>query len=83
MVHPFTGINEVKLFRTMLDKEERDSIGRFLAAGNEPIVHRVSFKLPASLRAELDKAAGSKLSAWLREAVAEKLEREQQQDLSA
>ncbi len=71
------------MVRTMQSKEERDSIGRFLAAGNEPIVHRVSFKLPASLRTELDKAAGSKLSAWLREAVVEKLERDQQRDVSA
>ena len=61
----------------MSDKEfERDSIGRFLAAGNEPIKHRVSFKLPESIKIELEKAAGDRMSAWLREAVIEKLDRE-------
>jgi hypothetical protein len=61
----------------MSDKEfERDSIGRFLAASHEPIVHRVSFKLPESVKNELKKVAGDHMSAWLREAVIEKLDRE-------
>lgn len=71
-------INVVETFKTMEKIEERDSTGRFLAAGDEPIIHRVSFKLPASLKAELETSAGSRLSAWLREAVAEKLAKEAQ-----
>lgn len=62
----------------MSDKDfERDSVGRFLAASDEPIVHRVSFKLPKSIEIELKKAAGDYVSAWLRQAVIEKLDRDQ------
>lgn len=40
-------------------------------------------RLPVSVDIALRELAGDELSDWIREAIAEKLEREQQQEISA
>ncbi len=40
-------------------------------------------RLPVSVDTTVRELAGDDLSSWIREAISEKLEREQQQDLSA
>jgi hypothetical protein len=56
-------------------KQDRDEFGKF-KSDSEPIVSKLSFRLPPSLRAEVERIAGDQIAAWLREAVVEKLERE-------
>lgn len=64
-------------------KAERDkTTGKFVTQA-EPNSRNLTVRVPATLHSELKNVAGAQLAAWIREAIAEKLEREQQQDMSA
>lgn len=52
--------------------------GRF-ATDTEPAVSKLTVRVPHSLRAEVEKLANGRIAQWLREAIAEKIAREQQQ----
>jgi hypothetical protein len=54
--------------------------GKFSSPYAEPVAKgkNINFRVPASLAKRLEEVAGEDLSAWLRQAIAEKLEREQQ-----
>ena len=56
--------------------------GKFFTQA-EPNSRNLTVRVPETLHTELKNVAGEKLAAWIREAIAEKLEREQQQDMSA
>ncbi|MDV2997873.1 MAG: hypothetical protein N4J56_007578 [Chroococcidiopsis sp. SAG 2025] len=45
---------------------------------DEPIASKITFRVPASLRKAAEDSANGDLAEWLRQAIAEKLEREQQ-----
>lgn len=65
-------------------KGNRTGKGYFQVQGKEPLAKKpVMARLPVSIDKALRELAGDELSDWIREAIAEKLEREQQQDLSA
>ena len=60
-------------------KGNRSGKGYFNAMGDEPLSRQqIGTKLPLSLEKEVRQVAGDNLSAWIREAIIEKLEREQQ-----
>ncbi len=60
-------------------KGNRSGKGYFKAMGDEPLSRQqIGTKLPLSLEKEVRQVAGDNLSAWIREAILEKLEREQQ-----
>lgn len=61
----------------MLPTRDRET-GKFRSSLPEGLDPRpISVKLPPSVKQELKLIAGSDISAWIREAIAEKLEREQ------
>ena len=62
-------------------EEQKRVNGRF-ATDAEPSVSKLTVRVPPSLRAKVEKISNGKVAEWLRDAIAEKLEREQQ-DLSA
>lgn len=54
--------------------------GYFTVKGTEPLAKRaIAVRLPQSLDAELRKYVGKDLSAWLRQAIIDKLEQEKSQ----
>ncbi len=54
--------------------------GLFIPAGNEPIDSpNVQLRMPMSLYNSLKEACGGKFAPWIREAIAEKLERDAKQ----
>ncbi len=60
-------------------KGNRTGKGYFKIQGQEPVAKKpVTVKLPVSMDEEVRRLAGDDLSNWIREAIAEKLEREQQ-----
>ncbi len=60
-------------------KGNRTGKGYFQIKGSEPLAKRaVMARLPVSMDEAVRKIAGDDLSEWIREAIAEKLEREQQ-----
>jgi hypothetical protein len=63
-------------------EEQKRVNGRF-ATEVEPSVSKLTVRVPPSLRAKVEQMADGKVADWLREAIFEKIEREQQQDLSA
>ena len=67
----------MNIYRDM-DTRERDKNGRFAAEVDEARLENFSFRVPASLKNEVKRIAGKRTAEWLREAIAEKLEREQQ-----
>ncbi len=53
--------------------------GKFCLVASEPISKKqIGVRLPVSMEEKLRQIAGKDMSAWVREAIAEKLEREQQ-----
>ncbi len=65
-------------------KGNRTGKGYFQVKGSEPLAKKpVMARLPVSVDTALRELAGDELSDWIREAIAEKLEREQQQEISA
>ena len=53
--------------------------GKFRLVESEPISKKqIGVRLPLSMEEKLRQIAGKDMSAWVREAIAEKLEREQQ-----
>ncbi len=52
--------------------------GKFYS-DSEPVRRKLTLRLPDSLADQLEKAAGTEVAAWVREAIAEKLEREYDQ----
>lgn len=51
---------------------------RFKQAGREPLSRKaIGVRLPVSIDTALRELAGDELSEWIRQAIAEKLEREQ------
>ena len=65
-------------------KGNRTGKGYFQAKGSEPLAKKpVMARLPVSVDTALRELAGDDLSDWIREAIAEKLDREQQRDISA
>ncbi len=65
-------------------KGNRTGKGHFQVKGSEPLAKKpVMARLPVSIDTTVRELAGDELSNWIREAIAEKLEREQQQDMSA
>ncbi len=65
-------------------KGNRTGKGYFQVKGSEPLAKKpVMARLPVSVDTALRKLAGDELSDWIREAITEKLEREQQQEISA
>ncbi|WP_373529113.1 hypothetical protein [Nostoc sp.] len=62
-------------------EEQKRVNGRF-ATEAEPSLSKLTVRVPPSLRAKVEQMANGKVADWLREAIAEKLEREQQ-NLSA
>jgi len=65
------------MYRDM-DIRERDEHGRFATDVEEARLENFSFRVPASLKNKVKQVAGKRTAEWLREAIAEKLEREQQ-----
>lgn len=63
-------------------EEQKRVNGRF-ATDAEAAVSKLTVRVPPSLRAEVEQMANGKVAEWLREAIAEKLAREQQQEISA
>jgi len=62
----------------------RTGKGCYQVQGTEPVAKlALAVKLPISMDAAVRERAQGNLSAWLKEAIAEKLEREQQKDVSA
>lgn len=60
-------------------KGNRTGKGYFQVKGSEPLAKKaVMARLPVSIDAAVRELAGDELSDWVREAIAEKLEREQQ-----
>ena len=60
-------------------KGNRTGRGYFPVAGAEPVAKKmIGLRLPASMDAVVREVAGDDLTSWIREAIAEKLEREQQ-----
>lgn len=65
-------------------KGNRTGKGYFRVQGSEPLAKKpIMARLPVSVDIALRELAGDELSDWIREAIAEKLEREQQQEISA
>lgn len=61
-------------------KGNRTGKGYFEVKGAEPVAKKpLTVKLPISMDKAVRKVAGEDLSGWLRQAIAEKLEREQQE----
>ena len=61
-----------------------DDQGNFSSPNPEPLERKViAVRLPVSVGPVVRKLAGNDLSAWVREAIAEKLERELKQHKSA
>jgi hypothetical protein len=61
-----------------------DDRGKFKSPNSTPLARKVmGVRLPIDMDATVRELAGDDLAAWIRCAIAEKLEREQQQDLSA
>jgi hypothetical protein len=64
-------------------KKPRNTTGKgyFTVVGKEPLSKKIlAVRLPESLDAQARQVAGDDLSGWLREAIAEKLERELNKD---
>ena len=64
-------------------KKPRNTTGKgyFKIAGPEPLSRNVlAVRLPESLDAKVREIARDDISGWLRQAIAEKLEREMQKD---
>ncbi|MBD2309552.1 hypothetical protein H6G17_29365 [Chroococcidiopsis sp. FACHB-1243] len=61
-----------------MSSKERDWYGRFTTDAEEASLENFSFRVPASLKKEVKRVAGKRTAEWLRQAIAEKLEREQQ-----
>jgi len=64
-------------------KKPRNTTGKgyFKTAGAEPLSkHALGVRLPESMEFQVRQLAGDDLSQWLREAIAEKLEREKQRE---
>ena len=64
-------------------KKTRNTTGKgyFTVVGKEPLSKKIlAVRLPESLDAQARQVAGDNLSGWLREDIAEKLERELNQD---
>ena len=60
---------------------KRDTQSGKFVTDKEPVVSKpIALRLPPSLEAELRTYAGDAVAPWIREAIAEKLEREKQQE---
>ncbi len=65
-------------------KGNRTGKGHFQVKGSEPLAKKpVMARLPVSIDTTVRELAGDELSNWIREAIAEKLERDLKQDMSA
>jgi hypothetical protein len=53
--------------------------GKFVADG-EPAVSKLTVRVSPTLRAEVERMSNGKVAEWLREAIAEKIARETQQE---
>jgi len=56
---------------------DRDRSGRFATSNPEPAKANLNVRVSASLKAQVEAVAGNELANWLREAITEKLAREQ------
>lgn len=62
-------------------KQPFDKRGKFGSPYPEPLAKKIiGVRLPVSMDATVRELAGDDLSEWIREAIAEKLARESQQD---
>ncbi len=57
---------------------KRDLSGKFTTSVEEARLENFSFRVPATLKNEVKRVAGKRTAEWLREAIAEKLAREQE-----
>jgi hypothetical protein len=60
-------------------KPERDTKTGKFKSESEPNRRKLTVRLPDSLADELEQAAGSEVAAWVRQAISEKLERQNSQ----
>lgn len=69
------------LEKTMKNYTHNEKTGKFCSPNPEPLAKKVvSARLPVSIDRAVRELAGEELSQWIREAIAEKLARESQQD---
>jgi len=63
----------------MKNYTHNESTGKFCSPNLEPLARKViGVRLPVSIDTRVREVAGEQLSLWIREAIREKLEREQQ-----
>ena len=63
-------------------KPQRDTATGKFRSDSEPNKSKLTLRLPSSLYDQLREVAGDQVAAWVREAIAEKLQRQKNQQAS-